>query len=388
MEMLSEDDLNLADMTREELDRAWNLWFDLAQSTNDSDPLYTHGVFVLWERRVEGGALGEALGKVGIGQEEHAEGDQVRLARGDRRVAGREVVAAVEDERPPERRAQHRRHQGSRAAHRLHHVEVGEAEAVELPRGMTEGRRGVRVAHRVEGAGGGEAHAHPVRSPDAGHRRRHLPQEAGAVLDRTAVGVRPLVRAVAQELVDQVAVGAVDLDAVEARRQGAAGAVRELLDDAGDLVQLQGARDSERLRPFAGEGLPLGCHGRRRHRLSAARLQQRVGDPADVPELGEDPPAPLVDGVGHPAPARELLLGMNARRAGVTHALRRDLGPLGHDQPGRSALGVVGDRELARDVPVDGPVAGHRRHHHAVAQRIRSDLYRGMEGGVLLGWRG
>jgi len=47
MELLSEDDLNLKDMTREELDRAWNLWFDLAQATNDFDPPYTHGVFVL-----------------------------------------------------------------------------------------------------------------------------------------------------------------------------------------------------------------------------------------------------------------------------------------------------------------------------------------------------
>ena len=53
MEMLSEDDLNLAEMTREELDRAWNLWFDLAQTTNDSDPPYTHGVFVLWDRLPE-----------------------------------------------------------------------------------------------------------------------------------------------------------------------------------------------------------------------------------------------------------------------------------------------------------------------------------------------
>ena len=53
MEMLSEDDLNLADMTREGSTRAWNLWFDLAQTTNDSDPLYTHGVFVLWDRLPE-----------------------------------------------------------------------------------------------------------------------------------------------------------------------------------------------------------------------------------------------------------------------------------------------------------------------------------------------
>jgi hypothetical protein len=54
MELLSEDDLNLKDMTREELDRAWNLWFDLAQTTNDFDPPYTHGVFVLWDRLPDG----------------------------------------------------------------------------------------------------------------------------------------------------------------------------------------------------------------------------------------------------------------------------------------------------------------------------------------------
>lgn len=45
MQMLSEDDLDLRDMTREELDAAWDLWFDLAQSTNSADPPYTHGVF-------------------------------------------------------------------------------------------------------------------------------------------------------------------------------------------------------------------------------------------------------------------------------------------------------------------------------------------------------
>jgi hypothetical protein len=47
MKMLGDDDLNLRDMTEEELDLAWDLWFDLAQETNESDPPYTHGVFVL-----------------------------------------------------------------------------------------------------------------------------------------------------------------------------------------------------------------------------------------------------------------------------------------------------------------------------------------------------
>ena len=47
MEMLSQDDLDLRDLDDEELARAWDLWFDLAQTTNDSDPPYSHGVFVL-----------------------------------------------------------------------------------------------------------------------------------------------------------------------------------------------------------------------------------------------------------------------------------------------------------------------------------------------------
>jgi hypothetical protein len=46
MPMLSEDDLNLKELTDEELDRAWDLWFDLAQTTNEWDPPYSHGVLV------------------------------------------------------------------------------------------------------------------------------------------------------------------------------------------------------------------------------------------------------------------------------------------------------------------------------------------------------
>ena len=53
MQMLGDDDLNLAEMSDEELDAAWDLWFDLAQATNDFDPEYTHGVFVPVSRRVE-----------------------------------------------------------------------------------------------------------------------------------------------------------------------------------------------------------------------------------------------------------------------------------------------------------------------------------------------
>lgn len=47
MSMLSDDDLDIRNLSDEALARAWDLWFDLAQATNDSDPAHTHGVFQL-----------------------------------------------------------------------------------------------------------------------------------------------------------------------------------------------------------------------------------------------------------------------------------------------------------------------------------------------------
>lgn len=45
-EFLSEEDLDLRNLTEEELVAYWNLWLRQAQVTNDQDEaLYSHGVF-------------------------------------------------------------------------------------------------------------------------------------------------------------------------------------------------------------------------------------------------------------------------------------------------------------------------------------------------------
>lgn len=45
-EFLSEEDLDLKNMTREELFAYWNMWLEQAQATNDKDKhLFSHGVF-------------------------------------------------------------------------------------------------------------------------------------------------------------------------------------------------------------------------------------------------------------------------------------------------------------------------------------------------------
>jgi hypothetical protein len=45
-EFLSEEDLDLAHLSEDELVAYWNLWLEQAQATNDLDAaLYSHGVF-------------------------------------------------------------------------------------------------------------------------------------------------------------------------------------------------------------------------------------------------------------------------------------------------------------------------------------------------------
>jgi len=47
-EFLSEEDLDLKNLTEAELIAVWNLWLEQAQATNDLDAaLYSHGVFDL-----------------------------------------------------------------------------------------------------------------------------------------------------------------------------------------------------------------------------------------------------------------------------------------------------------------------------------------------------
>jgi hypothetical protein len=51
-EFLSDEDLDLANLTWDELIAQWNEWLRQAQSTNDSDADdYSHGVFVLLPQR-------------------------------------------------------------------------------------------------------------------------------------------------------------------------------------------------------------------------------------------------------------------------------------------------------------------------------------------------
>jgi hypothetical protein len=62
------------------------------------------------------------------------------------------------------------------------------------------------------------------------------------------------------------------------------------------------------LRSFlVGEHLAAGGDRTRRDQLGTGREVQAMANPADMHELGENPPARLVHRIGHLAPAADLL---------------------------------------------------------------------------------
>jgi hypothetical protein len=58
-EFLSEEDLDLVNLSEEELEAWWNLWLKQAQTSNQEDAFsYSHGVFMLMgDERVLGHGL-------------------------------------------------------------------------------------------------------------------------------------------------------------------------------------------------------------------------------------------------------------------------------------------------------------------------------------------
>ena len=241
---------------------------------------------------------------------------------------------------------------------------------------MAERGRGIAVGEIVEGIHRREPDADPACPQHLGGGIGHLEQQTRAVLHRPSIGILPPVRRIPQELVEQIAVGAMQLDPVEPRGLGVDRRAAEIGDDAGDLVELQGPGRDEGLKASRGHGAAGRLHRRGAHRQGAVRLQRGMGDSADMPGLEEDAPAPGMDRLGDQPPALDLLRRVDPGRAGIALALGRDLGALGDDQPRRGALGVVAGVEGMGRIFRIGTVARHGSHDDAILQGKSPDLNR------------
>jgi hypothetical protein len=213
-----------------------------------------------------------------------------------------------------------------------------------------------------------------VRPHGLARAAHDLDRQAHPVRVRPAPAVGALVGVGDQELVDEVALGAHDLDTVVAGLARQGGAVDEGLDLALDAALAQGAR---------GEGGDRALDPRR------GDHQRVVAVATGVQDLQRDVAALGVHRVGD----RHVLAGGAARGqgagAGLGPALDVRREPAGHDQPDPSA-GAFGEvvREVGEALGVVLQPGVHRAHQHAVAQGGEPQVERGEQVRVGRGIRG
>mmetsp|Transcript_62125 Transcript_62125/g.171843 ORF Transcript_62125/g.171843 Transcript_62125/m.171843 type:complete len:730 (+) Transcript_62125:1758-3947(+) len=231
-------------------------------------------------------------------------------------------------------------------------------------------RRGA-TGHPVVGR---DAHRHrPVLRPDGAQRPEDLQRIAQPAVERTAIVVAALVGEGRDEAGQQIAVGAVQFQQVEAGGRRAAGGRDEVLAHPVHVVAGHG------LGRGAEAGQVLLRRGRdqrpaaRRQRLVVAALPGQAGGAlgAGVAELHRHLGAAVgVDEVHDALPGGALRLGPQPRAGRRDARIGRHAGHLGEHQP-RAAQRP---RAEVGQVPVAGhavvaAVLRHRRHDDAVLQR-------------------
>ncbi len=118
-------------------------------------------------------------------------------------------------------------------------MRVGDALLRELTQYVAEERDGVGIAHIAEGAVGREPYADASLAPHVDRDVDRFHQQPGAVFNRAAVFVGAVIGLVFEELVEQVSVGRVNLNAIKSAGFGVLGALAVVGQDGRQLGDLQ-----------------------------------------------------------------------------------------------------------------------------------------------------
>ena len=188
-------------------------------------------------------AFGEAGGEVGICDEEFAEGYGVGFAFVEELLAGVLVDGFVGDEDSAEDLFE--AWADAVGADVFAGGDEGEFAFAELAGDVREGGGGIGVGDAVGVAARGEMHADTAGAEDGDGGVGAFEHEASAVFDGASVLVGAVVGAVLEKLVEEIAVGAVELDAVESGGLGVLCAAAEGFDDAFDLFDFEGSGSDE-----------------------------------------------------------------------------------------------------------------------------------------------
>jgi hypothetical protein len=165
----------------------------------------------------------------------------------------------------------------------------------------------------LESTPGAQTHTGSLLAEDVDNGVQDSEQELAPSLPVTSVVVSPLVGNGFQELVDEVTIGAVELDTIEASLQGIFSGLSVRLDK---VVNVLGGH-------LSGHGVILEADGGRRDGLNTLVLTG-VGS-TECPSLKVDVAALGVDGVGDLFPGSNLLLRVDTGCGRVTTSCRTGL---------------------------------------------------------------
>ena len=184
--------------------------------------------------------------------------------------------------------------------------------------------------HVLRIASRGQMHTHALGAPDGDHRIGYFKHESGTVFNRSTVCVRTMIGSVLQELIDQVAIGSMNLHTVKASQLCVLCSLAEGLNDARDFGRLKCAWrhiiDSGTHQAHMASGSDrAGCN--RQFSIKKAWVR----DAPHMPELCKDATAGMVHRLGHQLPRLDLLRQPDPRHICVANALRYNWYAFGDD---------------------------------------------------------
>ena len=248
-------------------------------------------------------------------------------------------------------------------------MDIGKAETVHglEQRGISFSRIGIVHPVQLDARANAEADtAGANRFCQSGQRFHH---ETDSVFGRSAVLVGALVAVRRQELHRQIAAGAVEFDRIDLCFACVFGSGHIFGDDTGNFIGFERAGGHGGFRHAGRSGDQIGAgDGRRRDGFGIGILVRLYRSAAHMHDLDGDLAAFRMHSVGNLAPAGNLFLAVDARRAPVPLASGRGLGAFGDDQARAGALTVIFDHDIGRFVVRSGAVTRHRGHDDPVGQ--------------------
>src|SRR5260370_17680345 len=124
---------------------------------------------------------------------------------------------------------------------RFDDVQIGQTKLIQFLCDIVEQCVWITIGHAIPPAARRDSDSHAVTAPHRNQCFHHLKQEAGAIFDRTAIHISSPVDAILQQLIRQVAVTSVKLDAIESSGFGVLGRFAIIFDNARNLCDLERA---------------------------------------------------------------------------------------------------------------------------------------------------